>query len=192
MQNLEDILIRCQQGDALAWEALIRQQQARVYGVACYFLRNSDEAKDATQESFLKLYKGLDSFKGKSTEFIPWMLSIARNCCIDRIRRAQTRTRYENELKQSSLNSQATEKGPETNISERQRKDLIYQALDQFSELNREIILLKDIQGMKNEDVAEILSLPVGTIKSRSSRARLKLAQVISELSNDEMQEKLI
>ena len=191
MQDLGDIIQRCRQGNALAWETLIRQQQARVYGVACYFLHNPDEAKDATQETFLKLYKGLKSFRGKETEFIPWMLSIARNCCIDRIRRAQTRARYEDELKHSSMNLQHKDQNPEMNISEHQRKKLIYQALDQFSELNREIVLLKDIQGLRNEDVAEILSLPVGTIKSRSSRARLKLAQVISELSEDFPQENL-
>jgi RNA polymerase sigma-70 factor (ECF subfamily) len=191
LQDLEDIIQRCQQGNALAWETLIRQQQARVYGVACYFLRNPDEAKDATQEAFLKLYKGLKSFRGTGTDFTPWMLSIARNCCIDRLRRAQTRTRYEDQLKQTPMYSQHKDQNPEVQMGEDQRKQLIYQALDQFSELNREIILLKDIQGLKNEDVAQILSLPVGTIKSRSSRARLKLAQTISELSEDYQQEKL-
>ncbi len=191
MQDLEDIIQRCQHGNALAWETLIRQQQARVYGVACYFLRNPDEAKDATQESFLKLYKGLKSFRGKGTDFIPWMLSITRNCCIDRLRRAQTRARYESETKLLSMISQTKEQNPEQKMGEDQRKNLIYQALDQFSELNREIILLKDIQGLRNEDVAEILSLPVGTIKSRSNRARLKLAQAISELSDDFRQENL-
>lgn len=185
MQDLTEIIERCQQGNALAWETLVRQQQGRVYGVAWHFLRNSEDAKEASQETFLKLYKGIKSYRGNAEEFVPWMLSITRNCCIDRLRRTRTRDRYESDIQYTAEVSQQEVNNPETTLNEEQRKKLIYKALDQFNEENREIVLFKEIQGMKIEDISKIMSLPVGTIKSRCNRARLKLAQLVKSFSED-------
>ncbi len=186
MQDLEQTIYECQRGNALAWETLIKQYQSKVYGVAWYYFRNAEEAEDATQEAFIKLYRRLGTFQGDLDSFVPWLLAITRNCCIDRLRKLKTKNKYEDqydeELETLSVNSETEHDNPESNISVQQRKNLIYQALDDIDETNRDIILLKDIQGMKTEDVAEIMSLPIGTVKSKSNRARIKLAKILSSL----------
>jgi len=183
--DLRQIIEQCQQGNALAWEALIKSYQAKLYGVALYFLRNKADAEDVTQEAFVKIYRRLDSYRSEQQSFVPWMLAITRNCCLDHIRKSKTRSKHENELEQSEENYSDGYAGPETLNSEQQRKKLMYEALDSFSDTNRDILLLKDIQGLKIEEVAEILSLPAGTVKSRSNRARIKLAKMLPALSGD-------
>lgn len=182
MQDLEHTIRQCQRGDALAWEALIKHYQGRVYGVAWYFFRNRQDAEDVAQEVFIKVYRRLDTFRSDQDSFVPWLLAIARNCCIDRLRGRKNHIAYDDELQQTEEEESVQDSDPQTAMGTEQRKQLIYQALDKVDATNREIILLKDIQGMKTEDVAEILSLPLGTIKSRSSRARIKLAKILTGL----------
>lgn len=160
MQDLEQTIYQCQQGNALAWEALIKHYQAKVYGVAWYFFHNRHEAEDVTQEVFIKVYRRLDTFQSGIQSFVPWLLAIARNSCIDRLRKTSHRITHEDQASQAH-EERARDADPGLMVSAEQRKQLIYQALDEFSQANREIILFKDIQGMKNEEVAEILSLPL-------------------------------
>ena len=193
--DLQEIIHQCQQGNALAWEHLVRGQQSRIYGLAYYFLKNSAEAEDVTQEVFIKVYKGLSGYRGNAEEFLPWMLAIGRNSCLDRLRARKRRDSVEmpeQEFEsQPAVNDETVENSPESLLGDQQiknsRKQQIYAVLDQFNEQNREIILLKDIQGLKNEDVANILNVSVGTVKSRSSRARIKLAKALSHLSEKSM-----
>ncbi len=169
------LLERCRGGDTLAWEALVRGYQGRVYAVARNYLRDPEEARDAAQEIFIKTYQQLGKFDGE--RFLPWLLSLARNCCIDRIRRLKVRT-PPGAVPIEEQHSLADD-GPtaEQSAEEAQRKRRLYRALDRLSDINREIILLKEIQGLKLEEVAELLGIPLGTAKSRSNRARLELAQ---------------
>lgn len=160
-------------------------QRGRDYGMAIYYLRNPDEAQDVSQEIFIRVFRGLQTFQGGSPEFSVWMLSIARNCCIDRIRRLQTRSRHTDELVHAAEESPEVAASPEAQLGAQQRKRLVYTALDEFNEQNREIILLKEIQGLKIKDIAQILSLPISTIKSRAKRARVQLAKIISKLDPD-------
>jgi RNA polymerase sigma-70 factor (ECF subfamily) len=180
LPDLNETILQCQRGNALAWEALIKAYQRRVFAAAYYYLRKREESQDATQEVFLKVYRTLESFRGEEDSFLPWLMAVVRNCCIDRLRKDKTRMRHEEEMKTPGADSVDERAGPEEEIGAQQRKGEIYRALDGFSQINREILLLKDIQGMNNEDVAEILSLPVGTVKSRSSRARIRLAKILA------------
>ena len=91
MLETDTLLERCRQGDDLAWETLVRQHQGRVFGVALHFLRDREEARDAAQEIFLRVYTRLDSL-ADGQAFLPWLLRLARNCCIDRLRRREVRT----------------------------------------------------------------------------------------------------
>ncbi len=183
MLELDEILYQCRRGNPLAWEALVRRYQGKIYGMAFYYLKNSHEAQDVTQDIFIRIYKGLKGFRGGSDELVPWMLSVARNCCIDRIRRLKTHKKYHSAQSDTDTEAAAVNSdNPEEEIHAQQRKQLLYEALDQFNEQNREIILLKEIQGLKITDVAQILSLPIGTIKTRLMRARIELAKIISKL----------
>jgi RNA polymerase sigma-70 factor (ECF subfamily) len=156
-----------------------------MFGMAFYYLKNADEAQDVTQEIFIHIYKGLGKFRGGVNEFQAWMLSIARNCCLDRIRRIKRRGLLQDEIELHALPHAEQSGGPEVELHNEQTRQLLFRALDQFSDQNREIIILKDIQGLKLEDIAKLLAQPLGTVKSRVSRARVELARIISKLDPD-------
>lgn len=178
--DLDVLLQRCKRGDALAWEALVRQLQGRVYGLARFYLRDREEARDVAQEVFIRIYRNLHTFEA-GTNFPAWALRIARNCAIDRLRRNRaqppTTALPDDDTLVDSADAIRTSRDP---VGE--ERQLLYRALDLLSAAHREMILLKDIQGLEQQEIAEMLSLPIGTVKARASRARVELARRILEL----------
>jgi len=172
---------RCRAGDGLAWEALVRRYHGRVFGVAYHYLRDADEAGDMTQDVFIRVYERLATFDADD-RFLPWLIRITRNACIDRLRRIKARPPASDVRVEDGLPIEAGGASPEEATEAESRKRLLYRAMDQMSEHGREIILLKEIQGLKVEEIAKMLTLPVGTIKSRASRARLELATRVRAL----------
>src|SRR5262245_10353843 len=165
-----ELLERCRRGDQLAWEALVRRNQARVYGLALHYARDAEEARDLAQEVFVRIYRKLSSLPDDRI-FLPWLLRLTRNICIDYLRRAKVRPAH----------ALGTDEGtgvdlvdpgptPEEAWLEDDRRRLVHRALQRLSEVNREMILLKEIQGLKLEEIASLLDLPLGTVKSRSNR----------------------
>lgn len=179
--ELETLLARCRQGDDLAWEALVRQYQGRIYAVAYHFMRNREEARDAAQEVFIKIYRGLHTMR-EGDRFVPWMLRLARNCCVDRLRRLKVRTPPSEVPVDDAPQIAAVQPSPEDSSLEDARHGMLYRAIAKLGEKNREMILLREIQELKLEEIAEMLGLPIGTVKSRSHRARLELAKVVRVL----------
>jgi hypothetical protein len=94
-RELERTIRQCRLGNALAWEALMKHFQAQVYGFAYYYLRNRAEAQDATQDVFIKVFNSLNKLEQKEAAFPAWLLTIARNTCLDRLRKSRTRAHYE-------------------------------------------------------------------------------------------------
>ena len=178
MPDLDTLLERCREGDDLAWEALIRKYQGRVYGLAFHYMRDREEARDAAQDVFIRVYQRLDSLK-EGQAFLPWMLRLARNSCIDRLRRLKVRTPDIAVPVEDAPEIPAPDLSPEETTILGARHGLVYRALGQLSEKNREIILLKDIQELKLEEIADLLALPLGTVKSRTNRARIELAKAV-------------
>ena len=181
MQDLDPILERCRRGDNLAWEALVRRTQSRVYSLALQYVRDADEAADLAQEIFIKIYRNLNKMETGSA-FLPWMVRVARNCCIDRIRRIRARPPARDVVVDEDLELVAGTPSPEQSWNTDRRKQLVYQAMGSLSEQNREILVLKEIQQLKLTEIAGMLGLPVGTIKSRASRARVELAKSVLKL----------
>ncbi len=184
-RSLADLTIlveRCRGGDDLAWEALVRRYQSRVYAVALHYLRNREEAQDVAQDVFVRIYRNLESFDNEEENFLPWMLSLTRNACIDRLRRIKVRPSAPpvpvGDGKESPDPRPTAE---ETLIAERQR-NLVHRAIAQLSDINREMILLKEIQGLDLRQISEMLAVPIGTVKSRSIRARIELARTVLDL----------
>ncbi|NIM02365.1 MAG: sigma-70 family RNA polymerase sigma factor [Acidobacteria bacterium] len=178
MVDVTTLIARCRRGDALAWEALVRKYQGRVLGLARHYMRDPEEARDVAQDIFIRVYERLDSFQG-GERFVPWMLSLARNCCIDRLRRIKVRTPERAVPVEEDPQIPAEGPSVEQQAATGERAEMLYAALDEMSETNREMILLKEIQGLKLEEIATMLSVPVGTVKSRSNRARSELARRI-------------
>jgi RNA polymerase sigma-70 factor (ECF subfamily) len=180
--DLAQILERCQNGDELAWEVLVRQFQSRVYGIAYHYTGTREDARDVAQDVFIRLYQNIDDCKG-SDRFIPWMIRIARNACIDFLRRGRVRPKATDAVENCLDYLAASQDNPEQEWFAHSRRRLIHRALQELTELSREIIVLKDIQGLPLEQIAEMLEIPLGTAKSRSNRARLELAQKVLAIS---------
>jgi len=177
--DTELLLERCRAGDELAWEALVREYQSRVYAVTRHYLRDPEEARDTAQEVFIRLYQRLDAYDGRDS-FKAWLLQVARNASIDRLRRIKARP--------PAVDLQAAEielpggDDPAANAAGHARRRLLYRAIAALSPKNREVLLLKEIQGLKLEEVAGMLGLPLGTVKSRSNRARIELVGLLRRL----------
>lgn len=180
MLELAPLLERCRSGDALAWEALVRRFQGRVYGLALHYLRNGEEARDVAQDVFIRVYQRLDSFEGG--EFLPWLLHVARNAAVDRLRRLRARPPLQDVSIEDGPQLAGSGASPEQASAEGERKRLLYRALGAVGAKHREILILKEIEGLKLEEISSMLGVPVGTLKSRSSRARLELAARVRDL----------
>jgi RNA polymerase sigma-70 factor (ECF subfamily) len=180
VDDLDGLLTRCRGGDALAWEALVRRFEARIYGFALHYMRDTEDAKDVAQEIFVKMYQGLDGIRDART-YLPWMLRLARNCCIDRIRSRNARA-YEQEGAAVSEPISA-DASPEESMIASARRALLLRALDTLTGMNREILVLKDIEQLGLSEIATRLGVPLGTVKSRSSRARVELAKAVRAVS---------
>lgn len=183
--DYSELIARCRRGDDLAWEALVRRLEGRVYAVALHYLRDREEARDAAQDVFIRVYEKLDTVRADKP-FLAWVLRVARNCCIDRLRRLDVRTPAHSVALESAPDLVTSSPTPEEACLDSARDRLVYRALGTLSERNREIILLKDIQEMKLVEIAELMSAPLGTIKSRWNRARVELAKAVRRLAPPE------
>ncbi|MBP1595488.1 MAG: polymerase sigma factor RpoE [Acidobacteria bacterium] len=182
--DLSLILARCKSGDALAWEALVRQFQSRVYGIACHYVGNAEDGRDLAQEIFVRIYQNIQTCADAGM-FIPWMIRISRNACIDHLRRKRARSLGRDIGIDQAAGLPDRGANPEQQTAANARKRVIYRALQEITALNREMILLKEIQGLKLEEIASLLKVPLGTIKSRCNRARLELARRIMALTSE-------
>ena len=181
MSDVSTLIERCRQKDDLAWEQLVRTYERRVYAVAFHYVRDRDEARDLAQETFVRVYQKIGSYKGGG--FLPWLLRVVRNLCVDHLRRRKARPPTSDvPFEQASGFIADPGPGPEQAWLGDTRKRLVYDALRRITGRSREMILLKEIQGLKLQEVADLLELPIGTVKSRSNRARVELAQQVLKL----------
>lgn len=182
MLETDTLLARCRQGDDLAWEALVRRYQGRVFALALQYLRDREEARDTAQEVFVKVYRHLGRLD-EGRAFLPWLLRLARNACVDRLRRLKVRRPEEGLVPVDEAQEvPAEETSAEEALLSDGRKALIYRALGMLSERSREVIVLKDVEQMKLEEISQLLGVTLGTVKSRSHRARLELARAVREI----------
>ena len=163
-------------GDELAWEAFVRCFQARVFGLAYHYTAHAEDARDLTQDVFIRIYQNLVLVPDEEG-CLPWIIRITRNACIDHLRRRKARPPLWDLAADEMFDLRSPDQNPEEVHLEAIRKTMVHRALQELTDLNREIILLKEIQGLGLEEIAAILEVPVGTVKSRSHRARLELAQ---------------
>lgn len=178
VDQTEALLARCRAGDEHAWEALVRRYQGRVFAVTLRYLRDREEARDVAQDVFVALYRNLDGVRDDRA-FLAWLLRLARNASLDRLRRLQAR-RWDQAVpieEAGALPDPAP--GPEDTGLATGRRDLVRRALDRLSTVSREMIVLKEIRELQLTEIAARLRLPLGTVKSRSHRARRELADAV-------------
>ncbi len=166
-------------GDLAAFNQLVLKYQNHAYNVAYRLLGDSDAAADATQDAFLKAYRRLHQLRGDS--FRPWLLRIVTNTCYDVLRRRKRRPvqplEPENEDGEADHLSrwQSDEASPEEIALRHEIHRVIQEGLMLLSPEHRTVVVLSDIEGLSYEEIATALGVPVGTVKSRLSRARARL-----------------
>ena len=172
---------RCREGDELAWEHLVRRYQARICSIAYNYTGSEEEALDVAQEVFIRVWKRLDTCRDPE-RFAAWLLRIARNACLDHLRRRKVRPPAQDVPAAEMYALADTSPRPDAELEKQDQRDVLEVAIQRLSPINREAILLKDIQGLPLEEMADMLDLPLGTVKSRCSRARVELARVVGGL----------
>ncbi|HWQ00248.1 MAG TPA: RNA polymerase sigma factor [Vicinamibacterales bacterium] len=182
-----DALIeRCLRGDQAAWDAVVRQHWRRIFNVAYKFVGRHDEAEDLTQEIFLKIFRALDSFDRRAN-FQTWIISIARNLCIDHYRSVRKeRETIAREIDAATLSPAAADPSPLAALERDDLRLLLRRALDRLPETLRSAVVLRDLHELSYQEIADRLRLPEGTVKSRINRGRLELARQIRRLRAEE------
>ncbi len=184
--DVEALIQRCLKGDQLAWDAIVKQYWRKVFNVAYKFVGKHDEAEDLTQDIFLKIFKSLDTFDRRAN-FQTWLISISRNLCIDHYRSVRKeRETIDRDVDTSDLSPQSHDPSPVAALEQRDRVALLRDAMAALPETLRTAVLMRDIQELSYQEIAEQLRLPEGTVKSRINRGRTELARQIRKLRGDE------
>ena len=179
--NIEVLIKKAILGDSSAFEELIKNYERIVYNIVYRMLNDSEDVKDISQEVFIKVYRNLDKFDGKSL-FSTWIYKITMNTCIDEIRKRRGKQTYsiDNEMdKEENKKQFANIKTPEDFYISKENREEIIDAINMLKDEYKKIIILRDINGFEYSKIAEILEISLGTVKSRIARARLKLRNLI-------------
>jgi RNA polymerase sigma-70 factor (ECF subfamily) len=195
-RELADLAARCLAGDGAAWERLARTQHRRVYGICYRFTGSQADAEDMTQEAFLKMYRNLGSFDATKGGFTTWLTTLTRNLLVDNYRRSRMDRAsdsldetYDGEDDGATRADKLADggKSQEQIVSGQQLRVQIQAALKQVSPELREAVILRDLEDMDYKDIAEVLGVPQGTVKSRISRGRAELARLLKRLEGQVM-----
>lgn len=177
------VVERCLGGDSAAWEELVRLHSRRVYGLCYRFTGKDSEAQDLTQEVFLRVFRSLGSFRSTEGSFATWLARLTRNLLIDHYRRTRNERvtdSIEEQLPGVEERHQAIGRA-DSALAGREASELLQSALAKLSPELRETIILRDLQEMEYREIAEILSIPEGTVKSRLNRGRAELARLLKK-----------
>ena len=160
----------------------MRQYWRKVFNVAYKFVGKHDEAEDLTQDVFLKIFKSLNTFDRRAN-FQTWLISVSRNLCIDHYRSVRKeRETINRDVDPGDLSPAAATASPYAQIELRDRVKVLRIALDKLAPTLRTAVMMRDIQEMSYQEIADRLSLPEGTVKSRINRGRTELARQIQIL----------
>ena len=178
----ESILVeRCLRGEQGAWDELIQNNTKRVYGICYRFTNRENEAQDLTQEVFLRVFKNLGSFRAGEGSFVVWLTRLTRNLLVDHYRRTKgDRITDALEDKLCVLEERHSQ-GARTDglLAGREAGELLQAALQKLSPELREAVILRDLQELEYREIAHVLSVPEGTVKSRLNRGRAELARIL-------------
>ncbi len=183
--SIDAVIQRCLAGDQDAWAQIVRQHWRKVFNIAYKFTGKHDEAEDLTQDVFLKIFKSLNTFDRRAN-FQTWLVSVSRNLCIDHYRSVRKeRETIDRDVDAGELTPASSTKSPFAALEQRDRVELLKKALDQLPPTLRSAVLLRDIQELSYQEIADRLHLPEGTVKSRINRGRTELARQIRRLRDE-------
>lgn len=185
------LIERIRRGDRQAFRVLVDRYQRRVYTLALGFVRDPDEARDISQEAFLKVYRHLDTFHGQSN-FYTWLYRITVNLCIDLRRKAgrDNQAEFDERIAHEEAGSPADQISPgrlrfdpAKALHNRELRERLNAALEQLSESHRSVLLLREVEGLSYKEIAEVLECPEGTVMSRLFHARRQMQQLLLDFA---------
>ena len=179
-----DLVQRAQDGEIAAFNTLVIRHQNAAYSLAFRFLRTREAAEDVTQEAFVRAWRAIDTFRGD--RFRSWLLRIVANAARDELRRRKRRPQRSldetwDDPDMASIDPVEPGLGPQERAEQTELRGVLERALAELPEEWRMVVLLSDVHGMSYEEVADAVDAPLGTVKSRLSRARARLRQLLIE-----------
>src|SRR5580692_9091359 len=194
-QDWPHIIRRCMDGDSGAWAEMVRTHQKRVYGLCYRFTGNAADAEDLTQDVFLKIYSNLGSFDATRGSLPVWITTMTRNLLVDNFRRTRNQ-RATNSLDDGWEQSEelkpadrlvAAGPTPLESVARKELANMVQGALAKVSVELREAVILRDLQDLDYKEIAQVLAIPEGTVKSRISRGRAELARLLERNQREVM-----
>ena len=190
-----EVVRRCMAGDSGAWAELVRIHHRRVYGLCYRFTNNSADAEDLTQDVFLKIYSNLSSFDTTRGSLQVWITTMTRNLLVDNFRRTRNLRATGslddgwNETEELSPIDRlvARDVSPHDAAVRKELEGMVQKALAQVSVELREAVILRDLQDLDYKEIAQVLNIPEGTVKSRISRGRAELARLLERSQKEVM-----
>jgi RNA polymerase sigma factor (sigma-70 family) len=180
----DSLIEQCLSGDQAAWDTIVRQHWRKVFNVAYKFVGKHDEAEDLTQDIFLKIFKALNTFDRRAN-FQTWIISISRNLCIDHYRSVRKeRQTIAREVDTTDLQPASRERTPYAVAEHHDLRAQLKQALETLPSTLRTAVVLRDLQELSYQEIADQLQLPEGTVKSRINRGRLELARQLKRMQD--------
>ncbi len=176
------IIQRCKQGDLSAFDELVRLYEKQVYSFAYRLTGNYDDANDISSEAFVKVFNSINTFRGDAN-FSTWLFRVVTNLYLDERKRSKAHLNVPLDeyidLEESTVTRQIEDSspGPEQLLEQMERAEALNALIQQLPDYQRAMVLLYHTQGRSYEDIAEIMGLPIGTVKSRLNRARLSLRE---------------
>ncbi len=172
---------RCLRGDEGAWEDLVKAHTRRVYAICYRFTGRESEAQDLTQDVFLRVFKSVKSFRAGEGSFTVWLTRLTRNLLIDNYRRSKMDRATDSIEDQLPVLEERTALGGRTDavLAGREASEVLQGALAKLSPELRETVILRDLEELEYREIAQVLNVPEGTVKSRLNRGRAELARIL-------------
>ena len=179
---------RCVAGDAVAWDEIVQRYHRRIYNICYRFAGSADDAQDLTQEVFIRMYRTLNSYDVGRGAFMTWVTTLTRNLLVDHFRKTKhdrltdsLDTTASDNPDAMTLSDRIPDEGPapDSGVQSRETRDAVHQALQKLSPELREAVILRDLQDMDYREIATVLKVPEGTVKSRINRGRAELARLL-------------
>lgn len=180
--DIETSLVeRCLAGEQGAWEELVKLHTKRVYAICFRFTNSEQEAQDLTQDVFLRVFRTLGSFRAGEGSFAVWLTRLTRNLLVDHYRRTKHERVTDALEDKLAVLEEKTAQHSRTDglLAGREAGELLQSALQRLSPELRETVILRDLQEMEYREIARVLNVPEGTVKSRLNRGRAELARIL-------------
>ncbi|HEY6271750.1 MAG TPA: sigma-70 family RNA polymerase sigma factor [Terriglobales bacterium] len=188
-QQTEALVRRCVAGESSAWEEIVRLYNRRIYNLCYRFTNSPDSAQDLTQEVFIRVYRTLATYDIEKGAFNTWLTTLTRNLLVDHFRRGR-QDRVTDSIDGSlgddpdsmALSDRLRDPSPSPadRLASQETQKMVQRALARLSPDLREAVILRDLQDMDYKEIAHVLRVPEGTVKSRINRGRMELARLLS------------